>query len=230
MSATPARQLAGDPAAAKSAANEHLRLVLLCQREVRSTDEVLSRFWSILSPAFESLEECTRTAERCFHAGAYSAFWQAIEESGVHLSLITDNLDGFQFAIHARARMDRRLATELNEPTTESPVSMAMVSDIAIGARSASDRIDRLVARAQTDFKFAAIYEQRRANAILIAGFNDLGAAIHSLSDTLSSKLDEVIRSIDGASYRADLASNRASERSLEANMMLDNIQHRQPR
>jgi len=58
--------------------------------------------------------------------------------------------------------------------------------------RSTSARLTAIVRESQKDFHFATIYEQRKTNKILIAGFNTLKSAIYGLGDAIAFSLNEL--------------------------------------
>jgi methyl-accepting chemotaxis protein len=109
-----------------------------------------------------------------------------------------------------------------------------------------------IVRKAQRDFQFATIYEQRKTNQILVAGFTNLAQALKDMTWQLTASIDDLARSVDGmastldeslraihsrlgdvadtASRHADQASEAASQASMREQkvlQMLDNIQHR---
>jgi hypothetical protein len=60
-----------------------------------------------------------------------------------------------------------------------------------------SKRLDDIVRRADTDFEFANIFNQRRTHTILIAGFNNLGSALAGLSARISSDMANMAQSVN---------------------------------
>jgi methyl-accepting chemotaxis protein len=49
-----------------------------------------------------------------------------------------------------------------------------------------------MVRKAQCDFQFAIIYEQRKTNKILIAGFTNLAQALEGMGDRISASIDSL--------------------------------------
>ena len=92
-------------------------------------------------------------------------------------------------------------------------------------------RLETLVEIAQRDFEFASIYEQRRTNKLLIAGFTDLRDALTSHSRKMQQSLQGLHEQLCAFQTQvSDADQNRTlrDERTLE---MLDNIQRgRRPR
>jgi hypothetical protein len=63
-------------------------------------------------------------------------------------------------------------------------------------ARPAAARFAAIVRKAQTNFQFAVIFEQRKTNQLLHTGFGNLGAAIYSLGDSINASLSNLSKSL----------------------------------
>jgi hypothetical protein len=94
------------------------------------------------------------------------------------------------------------------------------------------------VRAAQRDFEFATIFEQRKTNRLLVAGFSTLGQAMGELASRFEASLSELATSLAPAiehgqaatarlveHFGTDTQARREHEREVRA--MLDNIQHR---
>ena len=68
------------------------------------------------------------------------------------------------------------------------PVDPASAHRLGMATTTAS-RLQTVVRKAQRNFQFATIYEQRKTSAILIAGFGSLGEAIHGLGARLEQSI-----------------------------------------
>jgi hypothetical protein len=84
-----------------------------------------------------------------------------------------------------------------------------------------------IVRRAQKDFQFASIYEQRKTNQLLVGGFASLAQAINQLGDRLQSSLESLATSIsisvsDLVSAQEAAASALASELQLSREQALE--------
>jgi hypothetical protein len=60
-----------------------------------------------------------------------------------------------------------------------------------------ADRLRGVVRKGQTSFQFATIYEQRRTNQILIAGFVTLGDALERLRTQIANDLGDLQTRLD---------------------------------
>ena len=131
----------------------------------------------------------------------------------------------------------------------EFPLARQSVAALGVGTGSA-ERMKAIVRKAQTNFQFAMIYEQRKTNQILVAGFTSLAQALGQMNRQITASIDDLASSVDGmtstlnesmlaihsqmgdiaqttASHHDDLlrqASDRA-DREKKALRMLDNIQ-----
>ena len=147
------------------------------------------------------------------------------------------------------------MARESRKPISQFPIVESSILGIA-DTQTITVRLASIVRRAQSDFQFATIYEQRKTNAILIAGFQTLSDAIYGIGaqmvdaiadlagtvDRMSSVLDSRLASLesninDAISTTAkstndfhrsvvEIASN-LQERHDRALEMLDNIQRK---
>jgi len=134
------------------------------------------------------------------------------------------------------------------------PLKSKSVEKLTIGT-STAERMKAIVRTAQRNFQFATIYEQRKTNQILVAGFTNLAQAldrmtwqitdsIDSLTDSvgsMASTLNESMNAINSrlgdmaesnAQYHGEVmeAISKHEVREKEALKMLDNIQrHRKP-
>jgi hypothetical protein len=116
-----------------------------------------------------------------------------------------------------------RIAVKYQQGVPTLPMSMPSFS-LPISqlpdARPATTRLASLVRKAQKDFHFATIYEQRKTNRILIAGFGTLASAISELGDMISSSLDDL-------SSTLHVSLDNILRKQDEQTSMLDNIQRR---
>ncbi len=130
----------------------------------------------------ESAEKAVLLAEQEFDDGAFAPFWDAVEQAANQLA---------SFDVTVRSLIE---SSQLYD--VEASKSVATAASFQIGldalpdASNIADQLRLLVRRAQKDFYFASIYEQRRANQLLVAGFSTLGHAIVELGDRLDASLD----------------------------------------
>lgn len=192
-----------------------------------------------------------QVAENDFRDGAFAPFWDAIERTAISLSC-------FDEVTHQLTVQADRYYTSLRDRDhtfPQFPVDITALPDPS----HTTDRMQALVRKAQCNFQFAMIYEQRKTNNILKHGFMSLASAISELGTTLSDSMDglreslssglaDISNSVDSAAAAARTASeeliteiksgnkeaasnaHQQERRDQEAAKMLDNIQrHRKP-
>jgi hypothetical protein len=179
-------------------------------------------------------------AETDFAEGVFAPFWDSIQKAAICLG----GFDGGVQYISRSAQQHAELAKSLDTAPPTFPVRADSVRALT-AASTTNDRMRGIVRRAQKDFHFATIYEQRRTNQILIAGFQNLAQAMEGLGDRivssietlesqLSSQLSEVSSSLEGMRTTVDdlrssidARSSEHAERYDKALEILDNIQRR---
>ncbi len=149
--------------------------------------------------AFESLPQLLVRAEQEFDAAetamderAFAPFWEAVERGAGCLG----SFDSAIQTIRKNAAEYRELSKGLAGARSSFPISAESIDAMAASSRTAG-RMHVVVGMGQRDFQFATIYEQRRTNQILIAGFSTLGAALQGLGHRLELSIQEVRNSID---------------------------------
>ncbi len=186
--------------------------------------ESLSTF-EALPDQLLSAESHLDRAERNFSEHAFSPFWEAIEKAALCLG-------GFDAAVQriaANSQQHAELTTRLRSSVPTFPIRAQSVRAM-LAANTTNEHMRRIVHDAQRDFQFAVIYEQRRTNHILIAGFSTLGQAIDGLGDRLESSIQDLGKQIEHMSSSVTAvaeAIEAQTTRHDKALVMLDNIQRR---
>ncbi|SHT79112.1 Uncharacterised protein [Mycobacteroides abscessus subsp. abscessus] len=188
-------------------------------RRIQSAHDDAIQLKQSIPALLQSVGANLNVADQEFQRGAFSPFWAAIEEATMHLGAIAEGLQKFEVLIAQHKEASAAVAARFNQQTPRFPVVLRDIYTVE-DAQGLSQRMDTLVARAQTNYQFASIFEQRRTSAILIAGFQNLGSAISGMTARITSQLMDVVSAVDSA-------SNAASGHSKEALDMLDNIQNR---
>ena len=173
-------------------------------------------------------------AEHEFGDGAFAPFWDEVEHA-------TNKLAAFHEAIRSVSNNANDYEQSASKLTINIPKFTLPEGELP-DARPVAERLTQIVRSAQRNFQFSTIYEQRKTNQLLYAGFGTLGMAISSIGDSISLSLDELSRSVhsslDEILIQASTDSNarREFEKKVlatesEQAKMLDNIQRkRKPR
>lgn len=192
-----------------------------------------------------SAEEYLDQAEVEFADGAFAPFWDCIENTAKTLGRFNEGVH------HIKDNSSRygELIKEYEDTPPKFPLAHQSVTKLGVGTATA-ERMQAIVRKAQHDFQFATIYEQRKTNQILVAGFTNLAQALQDMTWQLTASIDALASSVDGmasmldeslraihsrvddiavtAARYADEASKASSEAATrESNVleMLDNIQ-----
>jgi len=127
-------------------------------------------------------------AERDFADGAFAPFWDQVEHA-------TNKLAAYRKLVrdigHSAVEYERK-ASNLPVPVPKFALPEHELPD----ARPVAQRLSQIVRTAQRNFQFATIFEQRKTNQLLYAGFGTLGAAISSLGSAISSSLSDLSDSV----------------------------------
>jgi len=202
---------------------------------------------------FEEIPECLKTAEEClnraeieFSDGAFAPFWDAIENTAYMLGRFDEGVQ----TIESNSSKYIDLIPKYEGVPPGFPLSRKSVEKLSVSTSTAK-RMNEIVRAAQRNFQFATIYEQRKTNQILIAGFTNLAQALDRMTwkiTTSIGNLDSSINSLNNTTKNiysrldniadADIKQHSEiirlesarKEREQKALKMLDNIQrHRKP-
>jgi len=127
-------------------------------------------------------------AENEFADGAFGPFWDEIELAANKLAAYHEGI----CSTSQNASDYERQASKLSISIPKFSLPESALPD----ARPVAQRLSQIVRSAQRNFQFATIYEQRKTNQLLYAGFSTLGAAISSLGSALTSSLQELSNSV----------------------------------
>lgn len=179
-------------------------------------------------------------AEVDFKERAFAPFWDSIQKATMRLGSFDDNVR----VITYDSKQHGVLAQKFDSSPPKFPIVLESVQAMT-AANTTADRFNAIVRQAQRDFQFATIYEQRKTNQILVAGFQNLAQAIDGLGDRITSSIDNLTSEVSEMSSSinqsvANLATSVESlhsttrqeasdqaERHNKALAMLDNIQRR---
>lgn len=125
--------------------------------------------------------EAVKRAQFEFDEGAYGPFWTAVETAALALADYDDSVRG----ISGNAATYAALSSQARPPVPVFDLGIEEIPSVAVPMQ----KMESLVREAHRDYHFAAIYEQRKTNQILIAGFQNLDQAIWQLGDRLEVSL-----------------------------------------
>ena len=194
----------------------------------------------------KTAEEHLNQAEFEFSEGAFAPFWDAIEKTAKALGRFDERVQ----SIRNNSSQYTSVAKKYEGVPPHFPLSRKSVEKLSVGT-STAERMKEIVRTAQRNFQFATIYEQRKTNQILVAGFTNLAQALDRMTWQITESIDNLAGSVDsmaltlsesmGAihSRLGDMADANIKQNSEMANLesarverermalqMLDNIQH----
>lgn len=139
-----------------------------------------------------SAERYLDQAENHFNTRMFGPFWDSIEQAALSLSQFKENI----LQIQKNSSQYTELIRKYEGKPPEFPISLRSVKKLDLGMATA-ERIQALVRKAQSDFQFAMIYEQRKTSQILKAGFKNLAEALEQMTWQITYSIDNLNRSMD---------------------------------
>lgn len=181
-------------------------------RRNRLTDLVTSSRATFLSldELVDSANSHLDRAEKEFKERAFAPFWDQVEDATNRLGAYHE---GIRF-LDDSARKYRSQSSDLKASVPMFDIPEGQLPD----ARPVAGRLSRVVRDGQKDYQFASIYEQRKTNQLLYAGFGTLAAGIAQMQsaivgalDDLSVSLGSVLEELVSSSYaQAEAVSDLA--------------------
>jgi hypothetical protein len=149
------------------------------------SEEIIAK----ILPHFEALaEKNIEIAKIDFSENAISPFWDKIEEASKSLALYKEAVDQLQINGEIYSRV-------LENRSHNFPVPFPFGTNLIISHKILID-FNATVRKAQSKFEFANIWEHRKTQKILIAGFATLEQAINNMADRIVTAISELNHSI----------------------------------
>lgn len=158
-------------------------------------------------------------AERDFEEGAFAPFWDSIEQVTVRLG----RFDGSVESISHNSKRHAKLAMVFEARPPRFPIIVDSVRGMIAGNTTA-DRMKTVVRKAQRNFQFASIYEQRKTNQILIAGFTNLAQALDGMGRRIAASIDELSIQVSEMSSTLDSSLASLGQQLEEGNQATQNL------
>ncbi len=174
-------------------------------------EESLSAFEQM--PAqLRSAEEHLDQAERDFAEGAFAPFWDSVEKAAFALG-------GFEERVRKIERNSLQYidvvknAKKYEIKTPAFSVSLGSGPKLKIASET-SKRMSGIVRSAQRNFQFSVIYEQRKTNQILVAGFRNLAQALEEMTWRITQSIDDLSASVRSMSATLNDSVRQIQEQS----------------
>jgi methyl-accepting chemotaxis protein len=170
-----------------------VELLNLCNNALQS--------FEIMPTHLLNAEKSLEQAETDYQETAFAPFWDSIER-------VTRRLADFDACVQIicdASGHHSELIKVYEAVPDRFPLDLTSVRGIA-AANTISDRLKKVVRTAQRHRDFAIIYEQRRTNQILIAGFANLGEAIDGMGHRIVLSVRNLADRISDMSSTLDTA------------------------
>lgn len=173
------------------------------RQEEHSTNQklILSRLTTLSSGATLALNSIPNAiasanlaldkAEKEFNEGVFAPFWDAVE-------IALDCLTQYDANIRTIAEHTTHFA-ETSKTLDSRPPTFIPDQAVIPDASGTVERLTAIVRRAQKIPDFAKIYEMRRTNRILVAGFANLGSAIENMGVRIHDSINGLAQTFDSA-------------------------------
>jgi uncharacterized protein YfcZ (UPF0381/DUF406 family) len=139
----------------------------------------------------DSAEKWLDRAEKDFDEGVFAPFWDSIEKAVMNLAYFDEGMR----EIYQNSSQYTELIDKYEESPPSFPIMPQSVEKLNVGEVTA-ERMKAIVRKAQRDFQFAVIYEQRKTNEILLAGFDNLAQALEEMTQQITASIESLDDSI----------------------------------
>lgn len=175
------------------------------QRDRAEQERYLSEMTALNQQAMQALETTPRAieaaerhldqAETDFAEGAFAPFWDSVERAAEDLGAFQENVQ----LITSNSTRYVEIRKKYRGNAELFCVSQKSAPALKIAALT-SNRMSNIVRRAQRNFEFSVIYEQRKTNQLLVRGFRSLAQALEEMTWRITSSIDELTFSVDSMS------------------------------
>jgi len=156
---------------------------------VRNCKESLGDF-ELLPGHLIAAEESLDQADARFCEGAFAAFWDSIERAVQELGAFDTRVR----TLNGRFTTYNTLVKQYEGQPPQFPIGHDCVCGLAVSARTA-ERLRSVVYNAHGKSQFVEIYEQRKSNPFLVAGFATFANALALMSSELQSSIGQLASS-----------------------------------
>ena len=157
---------------------------------VESAEKCFTNIYQRHSNAKKNLDR----AEAYFNEGAYSPFWDTVENAASELGYFYQHLKELRNMLKDFKYRLRRFVDDHGEQSyydDDFPVTPAQLEELyQLGrANELPKRMAGIVRTAQRDFHFASIFEQRKTRKSIVAGFESFEEALSDVGDQINSEV-----------------------------------------
>jgi len=185
------------------------QMVILCEGAIA--------LFESMPKHLDSAEKWLDHAEVDFAESAFAPFWDSVENAANWLARFDEGVR----QIKDESSHYTELIGKYEDTPLQFPLAPRSVEKLSVGMATA-ERMKVIVRTAERDFQFAMIYEQRKTNQILVAGFNTLAEALEQMTSQITASLDDLADSVNTSLRAIDsqLGEIAATSRQHHAEMM----------
>lgn len=143
--------------------------------------------FEVLPSHLMTTEELLDQADADFEEGAFAPFWDSVEQAAMQLGRFDDGVR----TITTNAQRHSAVAKSYEGTPPPFPIVLDSVTGMA-AAKATNDRMRAIVRKAQCSFQFATIFEQRKTNQLIVAGFTNLAQALDGMGSRIESSIDDL--------------------------------------
>jgi hypothetical protein len=217
-----ARRRRADEEARRANEAQHRARQESCLRQMLALGEQSVKTFEELPKQLNLAESHLDQAEVEFRDSVFAPFWDQIERAAIALGYFNNGVQTIKENSLQYAKLTKEYADVHHPGFSLAPQSVAK---LGIGLTTAN-RMKSIVRKAQSNFQFATIYEQRKTNQILVAGFTNLAQALEHMTQRISDSIGDLANSVDAMALT--LRDSTRSIHSQIGNLAQTNIQHQE--
>ena len=217
-----ARRRRADEEARRANEAQHRARQESCLRQMLALGEQSVKTFEELPKQLNLAESHLDQAEVEFRDGVFAPFWDQIERAAIALGYFNNGVQTIKENSLQYAKLTKEYADVHHPGFSLAPQSVAKLG-ISL---TTANRMKSIVRKAQSNFQFATIYEQRKTNQILVAGFTNLAQALEHMTQRISDSIGDLANSVDAMALT--LRDSTRSIHSQIGNLAQTNIRHQE--
>ena len=152
------------------------------------TSKSYDRFLADMHRHQREAEKALDRAEISFTAGVYSPFWDAIEEAASELGHFSEN----SALLSSDLKDYLYLVSVYHQTPPQFPVTSDEFAELQelYAENALAKRMSEMVEVAQQDYHFASIFEQRKTQKLLVAGFESFADVLNDVGNQITGRME----------------------------------------
>lgn len=151
-----------------------------------------------LPKSLGNIEALLDQAEVNFSDSAFAPFWDSIENAATCLANFDECIRNINSNLSVYiGHIKEYIKREYEDIPPAFPLASQSVDKLGIVGTATAERMKAIVRKAQRNFQFAMIYEQRKTNKILVHGFTNLAQALDQMTGQITASIGSLASSVD---------------------------------